>query len=205
LHQMEQPDSAKISALYKQTAQTVNVLTKPSDVKPSNSFMHIFSGDYSAGYYSYLWAEVISADIFYKISDGRNNHLAEQVSSIKKYVLVMLSQGGLTSSYETSNAVLGRPFAMLTMLPLVVSRFSFFSFCLLQQAATVIMLLGLGVLSLIQHALITSSLDAFHIHATGIEFMAKELLRFTNDTAKSFSRAIMSSGNSLKFPCSSCE
>jgi oligopeptidase A len=110
LHQMEQPDSAKISALYKQTAQTVNVLTKPSDVKPSNSFMHIFSGDYSAGYYSYLWAEVISADIFYKISDGRNNHLAEQVSSIKKYVLVMLSQGGLTSSYETSNAVLGRPF-----------------------------------------------------------------------------------------------
>jgi Zn-dependent oligopeptidase len=56
----------------------------------STSFSHIFQGGYSAGYYSYKWAEVLDADAFaYFKQEGVFNK--EIASKFKKYIL---SQGG---------------------------------------------------------------------------------------------------------------
>lgn len=59
--------------------------------KFQNGFSHIFSGGYSAGYYSYKWAEVLSADAFYMFIDSGN--IFNKELGIK-YRDIILSQGG---------------------------------------------------------------------------------------------------------------
>ena len=44
--------------------QEVSVFLPPENNRFQHSFSHIFSGGYAAGYYSYKWAEVLSADAF---------------------------------------------------------------------------------------------------------------------------------------------
>lgn len=65
LHRDYSPEApADIEAVLNAVRDEVAVLHPPAWNRFANSFSHIFAGGYAAGYYSYKWAEVLSADAF---------------------------------------------------------------------------------------------------------------------------------------------
>jgi len=89
-----------LNSIREQTA-----LIKPPEYnKFQNGFSHIFAGGYAAGYYSYKWAEVLSADLFFKVVDeGIFNS-----KSAKKYLDIVLKEGGSKSMDILFKDVMGR-------------------------------------------------------------------------------------------------
>lgn len=70
LHTNYDPDlGAKVLETLAEVKAKVAVLPSVEWNRFSHSFGHIFAGGYGAGYYSYLWAEVLSADAFSRFED----------------------------------------------------------------------------------------------------------------------------------------
>jgi len=63
----------------------------------STYFNHIFSGDYSSGYYSYIWAEVLDADAFNAFVQTGDVYDGEYAAKYRKYIL---ASGGTDDSME---------------------------------------------------------------------------------------------------------
>ncbi|WJW76866.1 oligopeptidase A [Thiohalobacter sp. IOR34] len=65
LHLEYDPEKGgRIYEILKEVREQVAVMQPPSFNRFPHSFAHIFAGGYAAGYYSYKWAEVLSADAF---------------------------------------------------------------------------------------------------------------------------------------------
>ncbi len=89
----------------------VGVLPRPSQVRTPNSFGHVFSGGYAAGYYSYKWAELLSADAYAAFEEAAAKSgqvAAAQVEVGRKYRREVLEVGGSRSAAESFAAFRGR-------------------------------------------------------------------------------------------------
>ncbi|TGL25533.1 M3 family peptidase [Leptospira yanagawae] len=65
----EKPSEERVQEILNQVRNEIAVVTPPTYNKFQNSFTHIFAGGYAAGYYSYKWAELLSANAFYSFVD----------------------------------------------------------------------------------------------------------------------------------------
>ena len=94
----------EVQNLLDSIREETSLIKTPSYNKFQNGFSHIFAGGYAAGYYSYKWAEVLSADAFFKVVDeGIFNS-----ETAKKYLQVILKGGGAKSMSDLFKELMGR-------------------------------------------------------------------------------------------------
>lgn len=97
-------DANQIQSVLDETRKEVAVIIPPSSNRFQNGFSHIFAGGYSAGYYSYKWAEVLSADAFSLFEEqGVMNQ-----STGKKFLNNILEKGGSADPMDLFVAFRGR-------------------------------------------------------------------------------------------------
>ncbi|HYD97531.1 MAG TPA: M3 family metallopeptidase [Noviherbaspirillum sp.] len=110
LHHDYDPAAAKtVQEVLDDVRRKVAVLIPPPFNRFQNSFSHIFAGGYAAGYYSYKWAEVLSADAYSAFEEAAasgGNVLSPDIG--QKFLIEILSMGGARPALESFKAFRGR-------------------------------------------------------------------------------------------------
>jgi oligopeptidase A len=83
----------------------VAVVPTPEFNRFAYSFMHVFSGAYAAGYYSYKWAVVLAAYAFAAFDESG----VFDAATARRFLDQVLSQGGSRDQMEAFVAFRGRP------------------------------------------------------------------------------------------------
>jgi oligopeptidase A len=101
---LEPEQSARFQALTEEVAAELSPLAPPPFQRYPHSFTHLFDGGYAAGYYSYAWAEVLSADAFAAFEE---QGLFDAATG-ERFCRAVLESGGSRGALESFVAFRGR-------------------------------------------------------------------------------------------------
>jgi oligopeptidase A len=111
--------------VQRRIAKSTTVLPPLDEDRFLCSFGHIFAGGYAAGYYSYKWAEVLSADAFSAFEEAGLEDSVALAKTGRRFRETVLSLGGGTPPMEVFEAFRGRapsPEALLRHSGLIKDR-----------------------------------------------------------------------------------
>ncbi|SEA55201.1 MULTISPECIES: M3 family metallopeptidase [Acidovorax] len=94
--------------LLAEVRSEVSVLPPPSFSRTAHTFSHIFAGGYAAGYYSYKWAEVLSADAYAAFEETAGSDGLASIETGRRYRQAILEAGGSRPAMESFKAFRGR-------------------------------------------------------------------------------------------------
>lgn len=94
--------------LLNEVRSEVSVLQPPSFSRTAHTFSHIFAGGYAAGYYSYKWAEVLSADAYAAFEETAGADGLPSIETGRRYRTAILEAGGSRPAMESFKAFRGR-------------------------------------------------------------------------------------------------
>ena len=94
--------------LLQQVREEVAVMRPPAFNRMAHTFSHIFAGGYAAGYYSYKWAEVLSADAYAAFEETAAPDGTPSVETGRLYRQAILEAGGSRPALESFKAFRGR-------------------------------------------------------------------------------------------------
>ena len=100
--------SADIMPLLNRVRAEVAVMQPPAWSRTAHTFSHIFAGGYAAGYYSYKWAEVLSADAYAAFEETALPDGSPNLDTGRKYREAILEAGGSRPAIESFKAFRGR-------------------------------------------------------------------------------------------------
>jgi len=107
LHTEHDPQ-ADFMPLLQKVREEIAVLLPPAFNRMAHTFGHIFAGGYAAGYYSYKWAEVLSADAYAAFEETAGPDGMPSVQTGRKYREAILESGGSRPAMESFKAFRGR-------------------------------------------------------------------------------------------------
>jgi oligopeptidase A len=107
LHTEHDP-SRDIMELLHQVRREVAVIHPPAFNRMAHTFSHIFAGGYAAGYYSYKWAEVLSADAYAAFEETADADGMPSIETGRRYRREILEAGGRRPAMESFKAFRGR-------------------------------------------------------------------------------------------------
>jgi oligopeptidase A len=109
LHHRYQPGGKEsVTDVRNRIAKTTTVLPPLPEDAFLCAFGHIFAGGYAAGYYSYKWAEVLSADAFSAFEEAGLDDLPTIAATGKRFRDTVLALGGSKNPMEVFKSFRGR-------------------------------------------------------------------------------------------------